>query len=232
MAQIASVGRQPLVDEIRTIVNLFPVKDSPFESLQNTAELEASGRPLMNSTSGVFPQAFSEVLGHLYKLGVTAFASLRSVRHGSSIAFEYYNGWKDSFSESLYSVPIGSPTSISGSLTKTLYLLMRPENRRSFRASGRPRFPRGGIPDIWGYTTDKALYFERVFQGVGGVGPTVSIQQLPNWSHNINWTLALRRALPDDVDLPSHVTMFGTIFKYFDGMLEERDHNETLPLQI
>ncbi|KAF9573173.1 Neprilysin-4 [Mortierella alpina] len=61
---------------------------------------------------------------------------------------------------------------------------------------------------------------------------TVSLQQLSNLSYHVNWALALRRALPDDVDLPTSVTLFGIFFEMFDGVLEHLGLIGPLPLQI
>ncbi|KAF9573174.1 hypothetical protein EC968_008916 [Mortierella alpina] len=233
--QIASVGRQPLLDEIRTIVNLFPVKGSPFESLQNTTEFEASGRPLMNSTSAVSPQALSEALGHLYKLGLNAFASLRTERqsNGSGITFIFYPARIGIVSEMLYSEPVVLPRFTHGNLTKTLHLLTREENWSSF-LDGEPIFSSNDVPGALDTRAMNINLFEsnlNTFTNFNHLG-SVSLESLSNLSDSVNWTLAFQKALPDDVDLPTSVTLFGIFFELFDGILVHFAHGGSLPLKI
>ncbi|CAO3572348.1 unnamed protein product [Mortierella alpina] len=239
-AQLRRVGRQPLLDEIRTIVNLFPVKGSPFEALQNTTHLEASGRPLMNATSGIFPQALSETLGYFYKLGLYAFASLTTRRASSDAAVEFllfHNHWnlKPSL---LYSVAIGQDVFAQhgdqDAVAKTLWLLMRPEDDSSFDSDGAANLPSEGVPEIWSSTAINAIFVSSRIQDMNYASRRESIQRLSNLAVNINMTLSLQQALPDDVDLPSNVTLSGFLFGVIDEFLATLEWDETpqLPLRV
>ncbi|KAF9290237.1 hypothetical protein BGZ68_007585 [Mortierella alpina] len=238
--QIARLGRQPLLDEIKTIVNLFPVKDSPFGSLQDAIGLEVSGRPLMNATSGIFPEAFSEALGHLYKLGLYSFISLTTQRqtYDSGTAFVLYAGSMGSLSKPLYSVAVGQAEYEFGDrndnsdVAKTLYLLMRPEDRSAFNSSGRPIFPSDGVPAVWSSTAGNIVFFENRLKDMTYGSRTVSLRDLSNMSDNINLTLALQKALPEDARLPSSITLHGNLMNFFDGVLESIKNFDPPPLQI
>ncbi|KAF9290236.1 hypothetical protein BGZ68_007584 [Mortierella alpina] len=237
--RIATLGRQPLLDEIRTIVNLFPVNGSVFESLQNTADIEASGRSLMNATSGIFPEAFSEALGHLHKLGLNAFVSLTTEREDGDpgIAFVLYSGRMGLVSKPLYSVATGEAecefSSIydTGEVAKTLYLLMKREDHHSFSSSGRPIFP-SEVPAEWNSTAYKIVLFENTIKYMTSGSRTASLQDLSNMTISLNMTLALQNALPDDVRLPSTISLHGSVMEYFDAILENNVYSNSPPLQI
>ncbi|KAF9946081.1 hypothetical protein BGZ72_000706, partial [Mortierella alpina] len=236
-AQIARVGRQPLLDEIKTIVNLFPVKGSLFESLQNTTELEASGRLLMNSTSGMFPQAFSNALGHILKMGMSAFVCLKSERdsNGSGLIFVLYFDYLCRHSITTRSEGEVAPGSYDNyeAVAKTLYLLTRREDHHSFDSSGGPRLPPEGVPGDWNDVVIDALILESRFgDQMATEWSAKTLQELSNASRNINFTLALLNALPDDVAPPRTVALYRSRTDLFDSVLGSATNNVPLPLQV
>ncbi|KAF9290238.1 18S rRNA pseudouridine methyltransferase [Mortierella alpina] len=242
--QIRAMSRQPLLDVLKKIVDLFPVKGSPFEFLHNTTAMEVSGQPPMDPTSEIDSRALSMTLGYLNKMGLNAIVSLRAKRDSSKqtgIAFELDSIKTDPFKE-YYSIAVepgaelvqdaSQYDSIVYEVAKTLYLLVRPKNNSSFAVSEDASFSPNGVPEMWVNISRNVLHFEHELSKLGPGGRSVSLTQLSNMSHHIDWTLILRNALPDDVGLPSDVSLRGTIFDNFDSMLESMKKYGSLPLQI
>ncbi|KAF9573177.1 18S rRNA pseudouridine methyltransferase [Mortierella alpina] len=242
--QIRRKGRQPLVDVLKKLVDLFPVKDSPFEFLQNATAPEKPRQPIISRPPRVDPWALSTTLGYLNKVGINAIASLSAKRDSSNatgITFEFDAIGTDRLSEQHYSIATGPGAerindafqyeSIVDAVAKTLYLLVRPEDNSSFRVSGDALFS-DGIPQMWVNISKNVLRFEHQLTKMPLKRCRVSLEHLAMMSYNIDWTLVLRNALPDDVILPSNVVFDGAIFGEFDSVLEGLEKYGPLALQI
>ncbi|KAG9323827.1 hypothetical protein KVV02_007837, partial [Mortierella alpina] len=240
--QIRTKGRQPLLDELKKIVDLFSVQGSPFQFLQN---VEASRQPLISRTPRIDPHALSTALGYMNRMGFNAIASLSAKRNISSqtgITFELNAMETDRLREHYYSIAVEPGAerikdafnyeSIVSAVAKTFYLLERPEDSSSFTISGEAVFSSDEALKMWANIARSALRFEHELAKMGPRRHTVSLVRLAVMSYYIDWTLVLRTALPNDVDLPSEVALNGNIFDKFDSVLQGFEQYGSLPLQI
>ncbi|KAF9937533.1 Neprilysin-4 [Mortierella alpina] len=240
--QIRTKGRQPLLDEIKKIVDLFPVQGSPFEFLQS---VNASSPLLISSTPRIDSRALSTALGYMNRMGFNAIASLRAKRDSSSqtgITFELNAMEADRLSEQYYSVAVEPGAErikdafnykgIVSEVAKTFHILKRLEDNSSFTISGEAVFSSDEALEMWADIARNALRFEHELAKMGPRRRTVSLERLAVMSYYIDWTRVLRNALPNDVDLPSQVALNGNIFDNVDSVLQDLQQYGSLPLQV
>ncbi|KAF9573165.1 Peptidase M13 [Mortierella alpina] len=75
-SRIESIGVQPLLDVIKEIIDLFPVRGSPYAVLQNLTALEEDGVAVINSSSAIDKQAFTRKLAYFSQRGLDSLLSV------------------------------------------------------------------------------------------------------------------------------------------------------------
>ncbi|KAF9558932.1 18S rRNA pseudouridine methyltransferase [Mortierella alpina] len=227
--QIVKVGRRPLLEVIKKIVTLFPVKGSPFEHLQSptTAETSEKSRD-RNETSTIDPEAFSRTLAYFNRIGLDSIASFRVRRERVSeeLTFELHSDAQGLYSELEYltdrdDLDSGPERDAIANVAKTLHLLMTPEDVIGsdwLNAIG-PQ----DVPQKWKRVAMDALGLASRLDKIHREPKIFALpREVLNMSKLVNWTLVLQRTLPPDVQQPIRITPVGSLVLDLDFYLEHK----------
>lgn len=231
-SQIESVGLQPLVSVTKKIIDLFPVRGSPFESLQNLAVLENTGVTVMNKTSAIDKQALTKTLAYFSERGLDFLLSLRVVTSAIDpqknvvrirpntldwISSQYYSTGKD----------LGINYVAVYNFTRISHLLMTREKIDR----GQP-LPDGPVTAQWTEFEKGAIDFENLtwFRVHQHKSPeTVGIEWLKNVTRNVDWPLLLPTIFAANSSRTVNVEIARDVAEGFDEMLQ--NHGSPLAVQ-
>ncbi|KAF9959993.1 Peptidase M13 [Mortierella alpina] len=217
-SHIESVGRQPLVDVIKNIVDLFPVKVSPFTVIQDLTALKASGETVTKKSSRIDEQALTKTLAYFSEIGIDSIMTFGVVPNTADPArniFKIQPGSANWISKQYYS--IGKRPEDFEATTKLFaeisYLLTRKEDVRSFSASGEPNLSRRTIRKKWTKFARGAFIFERLLRSQTQADDTtmfITVQELRDKSRG-----------------PTTVEITSALARKFDIMLKTGDKRKS-----
>ncbi|CAO3572356.1 unnamed protein product [Mortierella alpina] len=229
-SRIESVGRQPLVDVIKEIINLFPVRDNPYAFLQNLTALEDVGVVLMNRSSAISRQALAKTLAYFSERGLDSLLSIGIVYNASKpgrniIRIDFNTmGW---ISKQYYSIGKTSDRFyVANWLYAQIYhLLTRAEkNDRTFPKTKKVT-PPVGVSEDWNDFAFRAFNFQFPvwFVGHPDEAPLLTtIEGLSEKVQSIDWSLFWQAVSPGDSSRPITVAIARDVAQGFDDMLQSQ----------
>ncbi|KAF9277438.1 hypothetical protein BGZ68_009297 [Mortierella alpina] len=229
-SQIENVGRQPLVAVIKEIIDLFPVRDSPFAVLQNLTALEDAGAVVMNRSSAIDKQALTRTIVYFSERGLDSLLSIGVVPNATEPSRNIIRiepntmGW---ISKQYYSI---GRTSSRFYIAHWLYthishVLTREENGNTSFTAIKKATPPVGISDEWKDFVYDAFSFQYPvwFLDHPDKAPLLTtVKELEHKVKSIDWPLFLQMVFPSNSRRPTTMAIAKDVAQGFDDLLKAR----------
>ncbi|KAF9573168.1 hypothetical protein EC968_008910 [Mortierella alpina] len=231
-SQIERIGVQPLLDVIKEIIRLFPVRGSPYAVLQNLTALEEAGVAVMDSSSAIDKQALTQTLAFFSERGLDSLLSLGIVPNATDPAKDVLRIQPNTIDwiSPQYYFPYENPDSGTQAVEMFTQISHHLVNKKN--ASCTQPLPRGSDENQWIDFAKDAIVFENLtwFHEVQQNSPeTVDIEWLRNSIRSIDWPLLLPTIFSTSSSRTVKVEIARDVALEFDKMLE--NHGSPLAVQ-